>query len=85
VILLYKNGEHHDIKITYLFNILSAFSKILEKLMYNRLMPFLIQNNILTEAQNGFGKNKSTVTGSQSFIESIQEALDSGLYVKIIF
>jgi hypothetical protein len=47
--------------------------------MYNRLIPFLIQNDILTEAQNGFRKNKSTDTASQSFIESIQEALDKGL------
>jgi hypothetical protein len=40
-------------------------------------MPFLIQNNILTVVQNGFRISKSTVTGSQSFIESIQMALDS--------
>jgi hypothetical protein len=48
-------------------------------------MPFLIQNNILAEAQNGFRKSKSTVTASQSFIASIQEALDSGLNVIGLF
>jgi hypothetical protein len=48
--------------------------------MYNRLIPFLIQNDILIEAQNGKKKNKSTDTASQSFIESIQEALGRGLY-----
>jgi dsDNA-binding SOS-regulon protein len=48
-------------------------------------MPFLIQNNILAEVQNGFRKNKLTVTVCQSFIESIQEALDSGLYVIGLF
>jgi potassium voltage-gated channel Eag-related subfamily H protein 8 len=48
VIPLHKKGEHHDIKNYRLIFILSAFSKILEKLMYNRLMPFLIQNNIRT-------------------------------------
>jgi hypothetical protein len=42
--------------------------------MYNRLIPFLVDDNILTEAQNGFIKNKSTDTASQTFIESIQDA-----------
>jgi hypothetical protein len=49
VMPLHKKGEHHDIKSYRPMSILSAFSKILEKLMYNRLMPFLFQNNILTE------------------------------------
>jgi hypothetical protein len=30
-------------------------------------MPFLTQNNILTEGQNAFRKGKSTLTASQSF------------------
>ncbi|PNF28301.1 hypothetical protein B7P43_G05448, partial [Cryptotermes secundus] len=85
VIPLHKKGEYHDIKNYRLISILLAFSKILEKLMYDRLMLFLIQNNILTEAQNGFRKNKSTDTASQSFIESIPEALDNGLYAIGLF
>jgi hypothetical protein len=35
------------------------------------LMPFLVDNNALTEAKNGFRKNKSNDTASQTFIESI--------------
>jgi hypothetical protein len=42
--------------------------------MYNRLIPFLVENNVITKAQNGFRKNKSTDTGSQTFITSIQQA-----------
>jgi hypothetical protein len=41
VIPLHKKGEHHNIKNYRPISILSAFSKILQKLMYNRLMPFL--------------------------------------------
>jgi hypothetical protein len=44
--------------------------------MYNKLMPFSVDNNVLTEAQNGFRKNKSTDTESQTFTESMQDALD---------
>jgi hypothetical protein len=85
VVPLYKKREHYHIKNYRPVSILLACSKILEKLMYNRLMPLLLQNNILTEAQNGFRKTKSTVTASQSFIESIQQASDSGLHVTGLF
>jgi hypothetical protein len=44
-----------------------------------------MENNVLTEAQNGFRKEKSTATASQTFIESIQEALDRGLHVIGLF
>jgi hypothetical protein len=85
VISLYKKEDVHDVKNYRPISILSVFKNILEKLMYNRLIPFLIQNDILTEAQNGFRKNKSTDTASQSFIESIQEALDRGLHAIGVF
>jgi hypothetical protein len=49
--------------------ILLEFSKILDNLMYNRLIQFLVDNNVLTEAQNGF----LTLThGAESFLRSCQ-------------
>jgi hypothetical protein len=53
--------------------------------MYNRLISFIGKNNILNEAQNGFRENKLTDTASQTFIESIQEALDKGLHAIGLF
>jgi hypothetical protein len=41
----------------------------MERLMFNRLIPFLHENKILTEAQNCFRKEKCTETVVQSFIE----------------
>jgi potassium voltage-gated channel Eag-related subfamily H protein 8 len=37
---LYKKGDIHDVKNYRPIAILSVFSKILEKLMYNTLIPF---------------------------------------------
>jgi hypothetical protein len=44
--------------------------------MYNRLLSFLTRNTILTEAQHGFRKNRSTETSIQSFLASIQEVIE---------
>jgi hypothetical protein len=44
---LYKNGNKYDIQNYRPISVLSAFSKILEKLMYNRLLSFLRKYHIL--------------------------------------
>jgi hypothetical protein len=44
-----------------------------------------VDNNLLTEAQNGFRKNKSTDTASQTFIESIKDASERGLHAIELF
>jgi hypothetical protein len=45
--------------------------------MYSRLIiSFVNKHNILLEVQNEFRKMKSTETAGQTFIESMQEAMD---------
>ena len=82
---LFKNGDKQNMQNYRPISVLSVFSKILEKLMYNRLLSFLKQHHILTETQHGFRENKSTETASQLFIESVQEALDDQRKVIGIF
>jgi len=57
-------------------SVIPVFSKLLERLMYNRIISFLYENEILSEAQNGFRKDKSIDTAVHSFIGRIQKALD---------
>jgi hypothetical protein len=59
--------------------------QILEKLMYNRLISIVHKHSILSGAQNGFRKMLSIETASQTFTESIQEALDQHLHIVGIF
>jgi hypothetical protein len=80
VIPLHKNGSIHDAKKYRPISVLPVLSKILEKLMCNRLIPFLVESNVITDAQNGFRRKKSTNTACQTFIENMQEALDKGLH-----
>jgi hypothetical protein len=45
--------------------------------MYNRVINFLEKFNLISNAQNGFRKNKSTYTAIQTFIGEIQKTLDN--------
>jgi len=51
--------------------ILPSFSKILEKIMYIRLMNHLETNNILATEQFGFRTSSSTTQASFNFINNI--------------
>jgi hypothetical protein len=44
-----------------------------------------VENNALIEAQNGFRRNKSTDTASQTFTERIQEGLERGIHATELF
>jgi hypothetical protein len=76
---LYKKGDIYSIKNYIPISILPTFSKILERLMCNRLIIFLNKHNIITEVQNGFREQKSTITEIHSFTERIHKAIDNGL------
>ena len=55
-----------------------VFSKLLERLMYNRLICFINDNKLLYDYQFGFQKGKSTYMAMVILIEKISEALDRG-------
>jgi hypothetical protein len=82
---LSKKENRQDIQKYRPISTLSAFSKILEKLMCNRLLSFLKKHNALANLKHGFMENKSTESASHSFMESVQEAPQRHLHVGGIF
>ena len=60
VIPLFKSGEDGLITNYRPVSVLPVFSKLLEKVVYNRLIHYLDSNNILFKNQYGFRKNHST-------------------------
>ena len=65
--------------------VLTCFAKLLEKIMYKRLINFVEKNNILSEHQYGFRKNRSTELAITEFIDKITKAIDKGQYTIGIF
>ena len=59
-------------------SLLSLFSKILERLMYNRLLEFLNKHNILNKYQFGFRNMHSTFMALITLMENLRNALDRG-------
>ena len=55
-------------------SLLPIFSKIFERLIYNRVIAFIDENKILSELQFGFQKNKSTEQAVTSIISAIDQA-----------
>ena len=59
-------------------SLLSSFSKILEKLMSNRLLNFLNNCDKLNKYQFGFRNNHSTYMALVILLENLHNALDKG-------
>ena len=66
-------------------SVLSCFSKLLEKIMYKRLIKFIDKNKILSKHQYGFRKNRSTEHALIELIDGITKAIDQGKYTIGIF
>lgn len=85
VLPLFKSGD------TMLFSnyrpvsVLPLFSKILERLMYTRLLSFVNKHNILYKFQFGFRKGHSPNLALIYLIDRITSALEKGDYVLGIF
>ena len=59
-------------------SLLSNINKIIEKLMFNRLYPFLEMHNCIYELQFGFREKHSTNHALLSMTQQIKEAIDHG-------
>lgn len=60
VVVLFKKGDKLDIKNYHPISILSVFSKGLEKIILSQLSSFCKKYKIISNAQYGFCKNRST-------------------------
>ena len=60
IILIFKKGDKENVENYRPSSIYPAFSKVLERIMYNRLYEYFMNNNLPHENQFGFQINNST-------------------------
>ena len=76
VIPLFKSGSKTDVDNYRSISLLPVLSKVLEKIMYNRLIKFLDKNDLLYEKQFGFISKHSTVEALIEITENIRSGTD---------
>lgn len=85
VIPIYKAGNRCDINNYRPISILSAFSKIYEKIIANRLINYLEKNNLLIKNQHGFRASHSTESAVLHFVNNVYKYLEEKYYVVGVF
>jgi hypothetical protein len=82
---LFKNGDKENMTHYRPMFLLTSFSKVFEKIIYERFLQHIEINNILVEEQFGFRPSASTDKASYRLIEEILNALNNGMMVGGIF
>ena len=82
---IFKKGNDTLITNYRPISVLPCFSKLLERIMYNRLYKFLIENKILYQKQFGFQNAHSTEHAILQLVNQITEPFSQGKYTLGIF
>lgn len=85
VIPIFKSGDKRDTHNYRPISNLPCFSKILERLVYNRLSNFILNFNLLYEKQFGFRPNYSTDMALIQLVDELTEAACNKLYTGGVF
>ena len=70
-----KNGLTESINNYRPISVLPMFSKIYEKCLYNRLLQFLTQCNIIADSQYGFPSGRSTSSALVDLIHKVSNSI----------
>ena len=85
VVPIFKKGARNVLNNYRPISILSVFSKLLEKLVYNRLLSFITKNNILYQRQFGFRQGFSTYMALLEFTNKISQAFENREFLVGVF
>lgn len=85
IVPVFKKGDRLNMSNYRPISITNPFGKVLEKLMYSRVVSYLDKYKILYSYQSGFRKNYSTSIAVLDVINMIQNELFKGNYVLGVF
>ena len=82
---IYKTGSKEEVNNYRPISILTCFSKIIEKIMYNRLMTFFIKHKILYPYQFSFQSKISTSHAMLDLITASYDNIDNNVHTGLVF
>ncbi len=85
IIPVFKSGDPNEISNYRPISLLPTFSKILEKLMYCRIINFLNKHNVLNQSQHGFRQNHSTNTAIANILNPLTTIIDKHHVAFVLF
>ena len=85
VVPLFKSGDKQDPNNYRPISLLPSLSKILERIVYNRLIGFLLKHDVIYYKQFGFLKGRSTEQAMTEIILKIIEAIENKNYSLGVF
>jgi len=77
---IFKAGDKSNISNYRPISVLPSFSKIFEKIVYNRLLNYLTKHSILYKHQYGFRSNHSTSMAVLEMLDKITDAMDNNKF-----
>ena len=80
VIPIHKKGDKSECDNYRPISLISNISKLLEKLVHERLYSFLEKEKLLFEGQYGFRNKRSTTDALTDITERVRNACDKGYY-----
>ena len=85
IVALHKKGDKQTLKIYRLVSLLPICGKILERLMFNEMLKFFIENALISSNQSGFKPGDSWVNQLVSITHEIYKSFDEGHEVGGVF
>lgn len=82
---LFKHGCKLTISNYRPISVLNCISKIIEKILYFRLIKFLKNNRIISDHQYGFTQNSNTLSSAMHLMDNIRQGLDKKKCVSALF
>ena len=82
---IFKSGAKDNVSNYRTISILQEFSKVLERIMYNRVYHHLDSKDLLYEKQFGFQRNNSTEHAILQFTRDIASSIEKGEYILGVF
>ena len=85
IVLIFKIGKKGDLSNYRPISILTCFSKIMEKIIYKRLMSFLNEHKVIQKNQCGFRSNVSTNHALVDVVSSCFDNINDNLFTGLTF